>query len=187
MNIIILAGGEGKRMGGVDKAAVAVDGRTLLDILLSQLDPEDDVVVVSPAIIDGITTVCEEPPLGGPVAGIEAGLNSFEHAHEFTAILAVDAPYSAAMLPLLQAQIGKADVAVTLAADGWVQPLCALWRSGSLEAVIHSLGETRNRPAKALLKQAGHIVEVGGDGTEKDYDTVAELEVLGNVTLPKAH
>ena len=187
MNIIILAGGEGKRMGGVDKAAVAVDGRTLLEILLSQLDPKHDIVVVSPTSIDGIKTTCEEPPLGGPVAGIEAGLNSFEHAHEFTAILAVDAPYSASMLPLLQTQIGKGDVAVTLGSDGWVQPLCALWRSDSLQAALHSLGETRNRPAKALLKQAGHVVEVGGDGTEKDYDTVAELAVLGDVTLPETH
>ncbi|BAU95578.1 molybdopterin-guanine dinucleotide biosynthesis protein A [Corynebacterium suranareeae] len=186
MNIIILAGGEGKRMGGVNKAAVEVDGRSLLNILLSRLDPKDQIVVVSPAKIPGVRTVCEDPPLGGPVAGIAAGFDAFGTSDEFTAVLAVDAPYSAEMLPALSLDIGEADVAVTLSQDGWVQPLCALWRTQSLKLALDSMGETRNRPAKALLKQVTHIIEVKGNGSEKDYDTVAELQSLGEVSLPDA-
>lgn len=173
-------------MGGVNKAAVSVNGRTLLDILVSQLDPADEVVVVSPAAIPGHITVCENPPLGGPVAGIEVGFSTFATTHEYTAVLAVDAPHSAAMLPHLATAIGQADAAVTLGLDGWMQPLCALWRSTSLEAALANLGRTRNRPAKALIQQATQLIEVPGNGSEKDYDTVAELQVLGEVTVPNA-
>ncbi|NLZ58738.1 MAG: NTP transferase domain-containing protein, partial [Corynebacterium sp.] len=118
MNVIILAGGEGSRMGGVDKAAVRLDGRTLLTYLLEALGDEHDVIVVSPRVIDGVDTISEQPPLGGPVAGIAAGAQSLPCAEEFTAVLAVDAPYSAEFLPTLIAAIGDADVAVTRAADG---------------------------------------------------------------------
>ncbi len=184
MNVIILAGGEGSRMGGVDKAAVRLDGRTLLTYLLEALGDEHDVIVVSPRVIDGVDTISEQPPLGGPVAGIAAGAQSLPCAEEFTAVLAVDAPYSAEFLPTLIAAIGDADVAVTRAADGWLQPLCAVWRTTSLHQVLAQLGDVRNQPAKALLRAVGAVVEVPGDGTEADYDTVAELSTLGDVELP---
>lgn len=187
MNVIILAGGEGSRMGGVDKAAVRLDGRTLLTYLLESLGArEHRVIVVSPREIKGVATISEQPPLGGPVAGIAAGVQALPGDAEFTAVLAVDAPYSAEFLPTLVAAIGAADVAVTRAADGWIQPLCALWRTDSLRRVLGQIGDVRDRPAKSLLRVAGVVVEVPGDGTEADYDTVEELSALGDVELPPA-
>lgn len=183
MNVIILAGGQGTRMGGVDKASVQLNGRRLVDHLLGRLEGHD-VIVVSPHLLPGITTTSEHPPFGGPVAGIAAGIATLDHHQDFTAILAVDAPHSARMLPALQSALGTADVAVTVAADGWIQPLCAVWRTTSLIGALASLGEVRDRPAKALLRQATTVVEVPGDGTEADYDTLGELTALGEVELP---
>lgn len=184
MNVIILAGGQGTRMGGVDKAAVQLNGRRLLDYLLDQLGAAHNVVVVSPHPVGDIPTTSEQPPLGGPVAGIAAGVAALPETEQFTAVLAVDAPYSAEMLPALRTAIGDADVAVTLAHDGWIQPLCALWSTASLVKALAELGEVRNRSVKALLRMATRVVEVPGDGTETDYDTVEELSTLGAVELP---
>ena len=183
MNVIILAGGQGTRMGGVDKASVQLNGRRLVDHLLDQLDGHE-VIVVSPHPLPGIATASEDPPFGGPVAGIAAGITELDLHSEFTAILAVDAPHSARMLPALQAAIGSSDVAVTVAADGWIQPLCAVWRTPSLIRALTSLGEVRDRPVKALLRQVAAVVEVPGDGTETDYDSIGELTALGEVELP---
>ncbi|MBD8030553.1 molybdenum cofactor guanylyltransferase [Corynebacterium gallinarum] len=184
MNVIILAGGQGTRMGGVDKASVQLNGRRLVDHLLGQLKGHD-VIVVSPHLLPGVATTSEQPPFGGPVAGIAAGIAALDHHSDVTAILAVDAPHSAEMLPALQAALGTADVAVTVAADGWIQPLCAVWRTTSLIEALTSLGEVRDRPVKALLRQAATVVEVPGDGTEADYDTLGELTTLGEVELPR--
>lgn len=184
VNVIILAGGEGSRMGGVDKSAVLLDGRPLLRHLLDSLGREHAVVVVSPREIAGVPSVSEQPPLGGPVAGIAAGAHALPREAEFTAVLAVDAPRSAQFLPVLTAAIGEADVAVTVAADGWLQPLCALWRTESLHLALEALDGVRDRPAKALLRLAETVVEVPGDGRETDYDTLAELSGLGVVELP---
>ena len=183
MNVIILAGGQGTRMGGVDKASVQLNGRRLVDHLLGQLEGHD-VIVVSPHPLTGIATTSEQPPFGGPVAGIAAGIAALDRHGEFTAILAVDAPHSARMLPVLRAAIGPADVAVTVAVDGWIQPLCAVWRTPSLIRALARMGEVRDRPVRALLRQADTVVEVPGDGTETDYDTIGELTALGEVELP---
>lgn len=183
MNVIILAGGQGTRMGGVNKAAVQLNGRRLVDHLLDQLD-DHAVIVVSPHPLPGIITTSEQPPFGGPVAGIAAGIAELDPHSEFTAVLAVDAPHSAEMLPVLQAAIDTSDVAVTVAADGWIQPLCAVWRTPSLIRALATLGEVRDRPVKALLRQVATMVEVAGDGSETDYDTIGELTTLGEVELP---
>jgi len=71
---IVLAGGVGRRLGGVDKAALVVGSRTLLQVALASV-PGIPVVVVGPAH-DGTdaTFVQEDPPGGGPAAGLAAGL-----------------------------------------------------------------------------------------------------------------
>lgn len=174
---IILAGGRSSRMGA-DKAQVRVDGVRLVDALTASLDLP--YVVVSPFDL-GIPTVSEDPPFGGPVAGIAAGL-----AHlgtELIAVLAVDAPRSAAVIPLLASSLGSAaDVAVVEDPDGRIQPLCALWRRDALEAALASI-EVRDASVMQLLRAAQQVVAVPGDGSERDYDTPDDLAELGTVTL----
>ncbi|WP_460490898.1 molybdenum cofactor guanylyltransferase, partial [Corynebacterium nasicanis] len=60
---ILLAGGRGERMGGVDKASVLLDGRRLIDHLLDALP--GPVIVVSPhdlPLPPGVRRVSEDPP-----------------------------------------------------------------------------------------------------------------------------
>lgn len=189
MNVIILAGGTGQRMGGIDKAQVRVDGVSLVQMLLKNvtttLDPQN-LVVVTQNPVDNVPTTYEDPPLGGPVAGINAGLKSLTEDEEFTAILAVDAPHSAFLLPTLESAISgtNSDVAVIVSANGQVQPLCAVWRTSALQQALVSLGDARGKSLKKLLRQTDKLIEVTGTGAERDYDYLEELHQLGKVELP---
>ncbi|WP_257158679.1 molybdenum cofactor guanylyltransferase [Corynebacterium cystitidis] len=181
LGVIILAGGRSTRMGA-DKAQVQVDGVRLVDRIVAGLADDIPYVVVSPYDL-GIPTVSEDPPFGGPVAGIATGAAALDT--ELKAVLSVDAPDSPALLDSLKVALesSSSDVAVVQAADGFLQPLCALWTASGLDAALRALGDPRDKSAKKLLLAAGSRVEVAGDGREVDYDTVAELGQLGKVEL----
>lgn len=178
LGVIVLAGGRSTRMGA-DKAQVRLNGVRLIDSLLASLPDGIDHVVVSPLDL-GMDTVSEQPPFGGPVAGIAAG--NAHLSNEFIAVLAVDAPGSASLLPKLSEALesSSSDCAV-IVNDGHLQPLCALWRKTGLDRALTALGDPRDQAAKRLIAAAGAIVEVPGDGREADYDTAEELRRLGDV------
>ena len=76
---VILAGGRASRMGGIDKPALDVGGTSLLSRVLSAVAGADLVVVVGPERDLGdvdIVQVQEDPPGGGPVAALAAGIRS---------------------------------------------------------------------------------------------------------------
>ena len=175
MDVIVLAGGRSTRMGR-DKAQVRIKGTRLIDALLSSLPPLSSPIVVSPFDL-GIPTVSEEPPFGGPVAGIAAALPSV--SSDLVGVLAVDAPRSGEALALLADALSgapDADAAAAVDADGRLQPLCAVWRRSALAAAVDRTG-TRDVAVKALYSGVDAItVETGG--LERDYDTPAELAEL---------
>lgn len=86
LDVIVLAGGTGRRLGGACKPDVLVAGRRMLDHVLDGVAglrgrglPAGRVVVVAPqqvALPDGVLRALEDPPLGGPVAGVAAGLGA---------------------------------------------------------------------------------------------------------------
>lgn len=183
LGVVILAGGRSTRMRA-EKAQVKVDGRRLIDRVLASLPAHEAAVVVSPFPLDlPVSQVTEDPPFGGPVAGINAGVQALDT--DLIGILAVDAPDSGALLPsLCEALLREANAhaAVIHAADGFLQPLCAVWhRAALLNALAHT--GTRDIAAKRLLQPPTRVVQVLGDGTEQDYDTPEALRALGEVEL----
>jgi len=88
VDLIVLAGGRGNRLGGAVKPAVDVAGRTLLSRVLDARARARRVVVVGPAEAraaagretTGVLWTLEDPPFGGPVAGIAAGLAALARA-----------------------------------------------------------------------------------------------------------
>lgn len=182
LGVIVLAGGRSRRMGA-DKAQVRLNGVRLVDALLESLPASSPHVVVSPFDL-GIPTVSETPPFGGPVAGIAAGLAHLET--ELVGVLAVDAPFSAQLLPNLVSVLDAqcAQVAVVEAADGFIQPLCAVWRRDALESALSQVG-ARDVAVKRLLHAAERVAFLHGDGSERDYDTAAELAQLGTIELER--
>ena len=77
---VVFAGGQGRRMGGVDKAALEVGGVTLLDRVLAAARPVCDWLVVvgpvRPTGVAGVSFVSEAAPGGGPVPAVVAGMDA---------------------------------------------------------------------------------------------------------------
>lgn len=190
MDAVVLAGGRGRRMSGRDKAGLVVDGKRLVDVLLDDLARRPDIrriVVVTSRPLPlrpGVERVAEDPPFAGPLAAISAGAAALtaERPAEFTAVLAVDAPDSAGLVDDLLAVLrdNPGSDAAVVSEQGRLQPLCALWRTASLRRRLDGLGETRDRPARALFDGA-QVAAVPGNGLERDYDTFDELAAYGRL------
>ncbi len=114
--VIILAGGTGRRLGGVSKPDYRVAGQRLIDILFTELDAAGFVgrsVVVGPPNLEvrpGVRLVLEDPPLGGPLAGIAAGVAALSDFDDDDLVLLAtcDAPLSVRLLPDLIADLESA-------------------------------------------------------------------------------
>ncbi|MBQ1043751.1 NTP transferase domain-containing protein [Micromonospora sp. C72] len=91
---VVLAGGAARRMGGVDKPARPVGGRSMLHRVLAAVADADQRIVVGPSgpLPDGVRTTHEDPPGGGPVAATAAGLALLDPGTTTVALLAADLP-----------------------------------------------------------------------------------------------
>ncbi|SDM68949.1 molybdenum cofactor guanylyltransferase [Allokutzneria albata] len=138
MELIVLAGGEGSRLGGQDKAALVLGGRTLLDRVLDAVDPGARVIVVGPRreTARPVVWTREDPPGGGPVAGLAAGLARV--SADVVAVLAVDQPgITAATLTRLRAALTEdVDGVVLVDAEGRPQWMVGVWRTGALRRCL---------------------------------------------------
>ncbi|MEU0572553.1 NTP transferase domain-containing protein, partial [Nonomuraea sp. NPDC005983] len=72
---VVLAGGEARRLGGADKPGLTVGGRTIAERVVSAVPDAARVVVVGPErALPGVVFTREDPPGGGPVPALRAGL-----------------------------------------------------------------------------------------------------------------
>jgi len=138
---IVLSGGTNKRFGS-DKSAALLHSVTLLDHVISFIPKEIKTVIVGKYVF-------EEPPLGGPVAGIARGLQEVDT--EYVAIAAVDMPYGSALFSQLLNAI-SADAAMPVDADGFKQPLCGIYRRAALLSAIEKLGNPHGQSMRALCE-----------------------------------
>ncbi|MEU8993620.1 DUF6457 domain-containing protein [Streptomyces caniferus] len=114
---IVLAGGAARRLGGADKPALSVGGRPLLDRVLAACPDAAITVVVGPHRPTTRTVVraLEDPPGGGPLAALDAGLR---HTTAPTVlVLSADLPFltAATVYTLLAA---ATETAAAAAPDG---------------------------------------------------------------------
>lgn len=158
-DIIVLAGGGGTRLGGVDKSALEVAGRRLLDRVLDSAAAARRVVVVGPVPVPepALQTV-EDPPGGGPVAGIAAGLTALRALSgsvSWTLILAVDQPEAAAAVGDLldAAATAGPDVEMVCPQDstGHPQWLLAAYRTTALVAALERVGSGHGTSVRRLV------------------------------------
>lgn len=152
---VILAGGAGRRMGGVDKPALKVSGRRMLDRVLEACRDTAPRVVVGPArdLPPDVLGTTEDPPGGGPVAAIAAGLAQFDPLLQPSkvVIVAADMPLldrvavHALEIPyLMPGGDGVApEVVFYVDKDGQRQLLCGLWCVIPLRIALGELAAER--------------------------------------------
>ena len=166
---IVLAGGTGSRLGGVDKAAVDIAGRSLLDRSLDIVSAATSVVVVGDRRPTRHTVlwVREQPPGGGPVAAVAAAL---PHVRADAVVgLACDMPLVRPATPgRLVAALGEADAALLVDAYGNRQPLAAAYKTLALRAAAEALADPAGIPMRRLVDGLA-IVEVAA-GAEEALD-----------------
>lgn len=157
-SVIVLSGGTNKRFGS-DKSQALLNGITLLDHVLSFIPAEIKTVIVG-------KDVFEQPPLGGPVAGIARGLQEVDT--EYVAITAVDMPYGSSLFPQLLEAITD-DAAMPVDSQGFKQPLCGIYRRQALLAALAKLGDVHGQSMRALCDlllineisvEAGALVDI---------------------------
>ncbi|GGV19268.1 NTP transferase domain-containing protein [Streptomyces griseoflavus] len=174
---VVLAGGAARRLGGADKPGVRVGGRALLDrVLTACADARTTVVVADPRrTARPVTWAREEPPGGGPLAALDAGLR--HTTADLVVLLSADLPFLdrrtvAALLTPLGG--GTADGVLLTDSDGRDQPLVAAYRAASLRRELTALtgrhGALTGLPLRRLTG-ALDLTRISGPVASFDCDT----------------
>jgi molybdopterin-guanine dinucleotide biosynthesis protein A len=155
---VVLAGGASSRFLP-DKLAELVGGQTLLDLTLSAIPAEFDVVLVGPVrpIARPAVFVREEPVGGGPAAALIAGLrHALSRSAEAVVVLPGDAPAAGAgSLLLLERLLADPAIQAVVAVDeaGEIQPLQLALTAQAAEDLVELAGpeQAANASARALV------------------------------------
>ncbi|MCW5249938.1 NTP transferase domain-containing protein [Streptomyces sp. SHP 1-2] len=182
---VVLAGGAARRLGGADKPGVRVGGRALLDrVLAACAGARATVVVADPRpTARPVTWAREEPPGGGPLAALAAGLR--HTTAPYVVVLSADLPFlDAATVRRLTAHLaaGTADGALLTDADGRDQPLVAVYRARSVRRVLADLAgaadptDLAGLPVRRLTG-ALELTRVPGAAASFDCDTWDDIAI----------
>lgn len=180
---IILAGGRGRRMGGVDKGLQPLRGRPMVAWALERLAPQVDEILVNAnqnaeayAKLGYRVVPDSVGGFAGPLAGLHAGLQAASHP------LAVSVPCDSPFLPLdlvvrLKSFLGENDLAVAKTGDQ-AHPVFALVRRSVLPHLESFLaGGGRKIDAWYATLAA---VEVSFDDQPDAFRNINTLEELKN-------
>ncbi|MBG0832975.1 NTP transferase domain-containing protein [Planomonospora sp. ID67723] len=173
---LILAGGRASRLGGRDKPGMVVGGMPMIERVAGAASGADRLVVVGPARpgLNHAILLQEDPPGGGPVPALRAGLA--EVTAPWVVLLAADLPLLAAghVSALLEAagEFGGAG-AVLVDDTGRMQWLAGAWRTAVL---AEALDGYRGRSLHGLLGPLDPVpVHLAGEPWF-DCDTLDDLE-----------
>jgi molybdopterin-guanine dinucleotide biosynthesis protein A len=125
MNItgVVLAGGQGRRMGGVDKGLQILRGKPMVQHVLERLAPQVAEILIN-ANQNGATyagfghrVVADDiPGFAGPLAGLHAGMKAAKHPLVVT--VPCDSPFLPAdLVSRLKSKLGTSDLAVAKTGD----------------------------------------------------------------------
>lgn len=203
VTLVVCAGGRSRRWEGVDKTAQLLAGRPVLATVvagalagLAETGRVARVVIVAPAdhpardavraVVDDATPLVwtqEDPPDGGPVAGLAAAL--VHVTTPLVVVLAGDAPFAGTALPRLLDAAGDRVVqgAVGTDPDGVRQPLLSVYDTTALRTALAAVGsQGSDGPRGASMRSLQGLLtltEVPVTRREAlDLDTPADLSRL---------
>lgn len=163
---IVLAGGRSRRMGADPKALEALGGGTLLDRVISRIQPQVATLALNVALADDAleaTALSQVPDRQasrrGPLAGLDAGLAWLPPEQDWLAVVPCDAPF----LPLdlvgrLLAAAGDAQV-VAASEDGQLHPTFSLWHRSLASTVSEALAADDGAGLVHLFRRLPHRIQ----------------------------
>lgn len=192
---IILAGGRGRRMGGMDKGLVLLQNKPLVQHIISRLEPQVDEIIINAnrelaqyqalgftVLQDDIASIKQE--FAGPLAGIQLGLTYGQFDYVLT--VPCDSPNLPADLVqrLIQGLIkNKADVAVATS-DGSAHPVFCLCK----KKVLLSLNDYLAHGGRKVSVWQKNLAYIEVDFTDCssafiNLNTVEELKALESALI----
>lgn len=190
---VILAGGRGQRMGGVDKALLPLGGMTLIERVAARfplarvISANGDAgrfAALGPPVA-GLDVVADDiAGFAGPLAGVVAALD-WAAAHDVTRIVTVatDTPFFpldlperllAAAAPVAMAVVPRADASDS-GGGMWWHPTFAAWDVVLCRQVRDALAAGEHRPRR-IAELCGVLpVECSDPGAFFNINTPADL------------
>ena len=173
---IVLAGGSGRRLGGADKPGLLVGDQPLLDRVLAATAAARTTVIVGPtrATARPVTWTREDPPGGGPVAALAAGLKLV--TAPWVALVAADLPFLTA--DVLDVLLTSTQTGGAVAVDevGRPQWLLGVWRASALRSAMPAQTHgARLGPVLAAVQPRHVVLPPGERPPWFDCDTMADV------------
>ena len=186
---LVLAGGQGSRMGGVDKGLAPFRGRPLVAHVIERLAPQVDEILVNANrnpeaySVFGHRVVADEiPGFAGPLAGFERGL---AHARgRLVATVPCDSPFLPAdLVPRLRAALEAegADIAVAKTGDQ-PHPVFCLMRRSVHASLAEFLASGQRKIDKWYAALA--VVEVAFDDEADAFANINTRDELAGLEKP---
>jgi len=180
---LILAGGQGRRMGGVDKGLQVLRGKAMVEWVLARFAPQvDEVLINANQNLDayaalGYRVIPDEiGGFAGPLAGLHRGLS--EARHELVATAPCDSPFLPAdLIARLRASMERSGADLTVAKTGdQAHPVFCLCRKSALPGLTAFL-EGGGRKIDAWYSRM-KIVEVLFDDQPDAFSNINTEEEL---------
>ena len=180
ISCIILAGGEGKRVGGVDKGLLEYKNRPLIEYIINTIRPQVDDIVISAnrnhdrykQYSSKVVSDKSEKYLG-PMAGIDAALPHCKH--DWVLIIACDTPLLAADIidKFLQT---KTDSKLYIAESNNKMQLLLLLHRSLHSSIKRALSENQLRLMRWAKSQQPEIVIFHAVAAFKNFNNSKDFE-----------
>lgn len=180
LTVAIIAGGQGRRLGGRVKALLEFDGRPLLERLVALGRHDDALLLVTntpePFAPYGLRLVADVVPGKGAPGGVVTALT---HATtEWVLVVASDMPaLRRPHVEALRAAIAPGVDAVVATRGEALEPLCALYRRSL--AVPWRAALEHDPSLRGLIESVPHVRVPLPERALDSVNTPADLERLG--------
>ncbi len=184
ITVLILAGGQGKRLGGIDKGLLSITGQPLIAFILGKLKPLYPRIIISanrnldsyqqfevPVLVDNV------PGYPGPLTGINTALQQV--TTPYLLVIPCDMPHFPLELGrrLLQ-RLKECHVQIAVAHDGErLQPLCCLMSTSLSNSLTSYLAAGKRQVGHWIMEQPHVVVDFSDEAqafinlnTLKDID-----------------
>ncbi|MBV1705698.1 MAG: molybdenum cofactor guanylyltransferase [Hyphomicrobiales bacterium] len=193
---LILAGGQGRRLGGRDKALVELGGKPLIAYVHACLARQTAPVLISaagdPRRFAGFAAQAvladDLPGFQGPLAGIVTGLDWLARsAPTVTHMLSlpVDTPFAPDDLAsgLRGAMPAGIDVPVTAFCGGRLHPAVTLWPLGARGALRHMVEEEQIRAVTQALTRLGGVARAWDQSKDDPFFNINSADDLARAHM----